>query len=87
MVFLISFMFTSGSAQRFYNLSYEKSDIQLPKSLTRDPVILAGTLTKDKITDKEKFDAIFAWVAANISIITVFILLPAAMASPMSKRC
>lgn len=44
--------------------------ITIPKikfKQSRDPYTLAKTLTEGKSTDKEKFDAIYAWVVNNIS--------------------
>ncbi len=44
-------------------LNYNNKDIHKGGS---QPGTLAENLTKDKAGDKEKFDAIFAWVASNI---------------------
>jgi hypothetical protein len=47
-------------------LEFTKDDIHVNRLLAKKPLTLAKTLTKDKHSDKEKFDAIFAWVASNI---------------------
>lgn len=48
-------------------MQYNKHEIKIASSLTRNPVTLAEALTRHKTTDKEKFDNIFAWVATNIA--------------------
>ncbi len=50
-----------------YQLNYSKTDIHQPKEVEESPSALVMALTKNKNGDKEKFDAIFAWVASNIS--------------------
>ncbi|MBA4240832.1 MAG: hypothetical protein C0448_08895 [Sphingobacteriaceae bacterium] len=47
-------------------LNYSKSDIHVPRVIAKKPLLLVNYLTKNKIGEKEKFDAIFAWVASNI---------------------
>lgn len=47
-------------------LEYNKQEIRIARRLTKNPVTLAFELTKNKTTDKEKFDAIFAWVGSHI---------------------
>lgn len=47
-------------------LQFDSADIKQPIAISRDPQRLAEALTKNKSSDKEKFDAIFAWVASNI---------------------
>ena len=52
-----------------YNLEAPQPDsasAHVPKSLSKNPILLADALTKGKNGDKEKFDAIFTWVALNI---------------------
>ena len=39
---------------------------KIKAGLTRDPATLARALTEGKTTEKEKFDALFAWVVNNI---------------------
>jgi hypothetical protein len=48
------------------DISFPKLNLPNTKGIDRDPVKLAFKLTEDKNTDKEKFDAIFTWVAQNI---------------------
>lgn len=45
---------------------YSKEDIYLGRAIAKNPATLAARLTAGKSSDKEKFDAIFAWVASNI---------------------
>lgn len=45
---------------------YSKEDIHLSRAITKNPGTLARRLTAGKTSEKEKFDAIFAWVASNI---------------------
>lgn len=55
-----------GQTESKIELNYSKSDIHVPRVIAKKPVLLANYLTKDKSGEKEKFDAIFAWVASNI---------------------
>jgi len=45
---------------------YSPKDIHVNRRIARHPQSLANHLTKGKTSEKEKFDAIFAWVASNI---------------------
>lgn len=45
---------------------YGKKDIHISRAIAKRPVTLARRLTEGKSSEKEKFDAIFAWVASNI---------------------
>lgn len=45
---------------------YSKADIHLSRAIAKNPGTLARRLTAGKSSEKEKFDAIFAWVASNI---------------------
>lgn len=56
----------SGQSPSLIELKYSKSDINVPRFIAKKPLLLANYLTKDKSTEKEKFDALFAWVASNI---------------------
>lgn len=47
-------------------LEYNKKEIAVSRRVSKHPVMLANALTKGKTSDKEKFDAIFAWVATYI---------------------
>ena len=47
-------------------LNYNQKEINACTKYRRDPFQLVSELTKNKSGDKEKFDAIFAWVALNI---------------------
>lgn len=48
------------------DLNVEESKIVVPRFIAKNPVTLVNYLTKDKNTEKEKFDVIFTWVATNI---------------------
>lgn len=50
-----------------FKLEYSKADIHQAAEISKNPSALVLALTKNKSDDKEKFDAIFAWVASNIS--------------------
>lgn len=45
---------------------YSKEDIHLSSAIAKNPGTLARRLTAGKSSEKEKFDAIFVWVASNI---------------------
>lgn len=45
---------------------YSKADIHPGRAIAKNPGTLARRLTEGKSSEKEKFDAIFAWVASNI---------------------
>jgi transglutaminase/protease-like cytokinesis protein 3 len=45
---------------------YSKADIDVGGAIAKNPGTLARRLTEGKSSEKEKFDAIFAWVATNI---------------------
>jgi len=64
-LYLASSRVTSQTVSKI-ELNYSKSDVRVPRVIAKTPVALAAYLTKDKTTEKEKFDAIFAWVASNI---------------------
>ncbi|MBI3520733.1 MAG: transglutaminase domain-containing protein [Bacteroidetes bacterium] len=55
-----------GQSGSGIELQVHKSDMNVPGLLTKHPVTLVNYLTKGKASDKEKFDAIFTWVATNI---------------------
>lgn len=50
-----------------HQLQMDVNSTKLPRAVTLNPSALVFALTKDKAGDKEKFDAIFTWVASNIS--------------------
>lgn len=64
LLFLVPFVVSSQ--EQLIKPEYNKQDIKLPRKLTKDPYTLSSNLIKNKTNDKEKFDAIYAWVASNI---------------------
>lgn len=69
LVFLLLFLAcfrVIGQIASKIELNYSKSDIHVPRVIAKKFLLLANYLTKDKSGEKEKFDAIFAWVASNI---------------------
>lgn len=64
LLLLLLFLKFNLSAQE--DLSFPKLKLPNTKKIDRDPVKLAFKLTEGKNSDKEKFDAIFTWVASNI---------------------
>ena len=61
-------MLNKNRAQTIPGLALEiqKENVAVPAKSTVNAVLLAEALTKNKAGEKEKFDAIFTWVAANI---------------------
>lgn len=53
-------------AQQIQGLQINQKDTWVPRPIAKKPVALTNYLIKDKTTEKEKFDAIFTWVASNI---------------------
>jgi hypothetical protein len=47
-------------------LHFDSKKYNISKKESEDPYLLVAALTKGKTGDKEKFDAIFGWVATNI---------------------
>ena len=66
--FIFSISFTSFFyGQTFDDFSIHKKEYHFDKKTERDPQLLVATLTKNKSSEQEKFNAIYAWVATNIS--------------------
>jgi hypothetical protein len=63
---LFSLWLSAQSVSTGPRLEYDKKEIAIGRKTAKNPVTLAHALTKGKTTDKEKFDALFAWVATYI---------------------
>src|SRR5258706_14925225 len=47
-------------------LPWSAESPRFPEETEHDPRLLAAALIKDKLSDKDKFDAIFLWIANNV---------------------
>ncbi len=58
--------FTAKGQSSAMLLNYSKEDVSVGGAIAKNPGTLARRLTEGKSSEKEKFDAIFAWVSTNI---------------------
>jgi len=65
-IFLFLLKFSFAQKGESIVLQFDSTDNKQPATISRNPMLLVEALTKNKSGDKEKFDAIFAWVASNI---------------------
>lgn len=84
LIILLLFLKFNLSAQE--DFSFPKLNLPNTKGIDRDPVKLVFKLTEGKNSDKEKFDAIFTWVAKNISYDYGTYYSPRGATAPKIKR-
>ncbi|MBL0330653.1 MAG: transglutaminase domain-containing protein [Bacteroidetes bacterium] len=84
LLLLLLFFTVSLAAQE--ELSFPKLELPNTKRIDRDPVKLIFKLTEGKKSDKEKFDAIFTWVAQNIHYDYGTYYSPRGASAPKLKR-
>ncbi|MCD6066457.1 MAG: hypothetical protein K0S33_1283 [Bacteroidetes bacterium] len=65
LLFIFLFFCTSFFSQN-QQIEYDAKEVQAATKFRMKPALLVEALTKNKSSDKEKFDAIFAWVATTI---------------------
>ncbi|HWY39143.1 MAG TPA: transglutaminase-like domain-containing protein [Bacteroidia bacterium] len=64
-LFLSAVVFCQNESNPF-SLQFNAKELNIAKEKERDPHLLVAELIKGRTSDKEKFDAIFAWVALHI---------------------
>ncbi len=59
--------FINAQISNEWTLGFNEKEHKISKKVSLDPILLTNALIKGKVSEKEKFDAIFGWVALNIS--------------------
>jgi len=67
LVFFICFQNIFGQNNTTVLLSQDKKNINVERRIAKNPGNLVAYLKQGKTDDKSKFDAIFSWVASNIT--------------------
>ncbi len=75
-----------GHAQSINPLEINQKHTWSPRFIAKKPVALANYLTKDITGEKEKFDALFTWVASNIRYDFAAYFAPSGAGMPRIKR-